>query len=94
MKVKQQWSERTLAKAIGCSTGLVHRLPAWQAWRKKQNKPKHNSAPKAIPATSKVLGAVGNEDPELKHLIAEQTRNFEESPLVPTNPREGRRLKL
>ena len=69
LKSKKEWTQRELAKAIGCADGQVCELPAYKVWRD-EHKPKGDKAPKAIPATDKVLASVGKEDAELERLIA------------------------
>jgi hypothetical protein len=67
-------SVRKLAKAIGCSEGLIAQLPAWRAYQdqlKKMDKSKAGG-PKAIRLTDAVLASQGQDDPELERLIAEQ----------------------
>jgi hypothetical protein len=93
LKAKQKWSVRKLAEAIGCSEGLVAKLPAWRTWLD-EHKPKRDRAPKAISATSKVLEAVGEPDSELERLIDEQQSDFEPSPLVSQERKRSRRSKL
>lgn len=68
---------RELAEAIGCSQGLVSRLPAWRAYRKglTQDKP---PAPRAESLTDRVLDNVGQVDAELNRLIAEQEADMAE----------------
>ncbi|HBO43787.1 MAG TPA: hypothetical protein DD670_07615 [Planctomycetaceae bacterium] len=55
---------RALAEKIGCSTGLVTSLPAWQAYQKglEARKPR---APKAVTLSDAVLAREGRADPDL-----------------------------
>jgi hypothetical protein len=93
LKSKKKWTQRELAKAIGCAVGQVCELPAYKAWRD-EHKPKGDKAPKAIPATDKVLASVGKEDAELERLIAEQEKDLVDSPLISNARKQSRRPKV
>jgi hypothetical protein len=69
-----KWSQRTLAKVIGCAIGQISRLPAWQAYAEEngQQRNKRYSLPKAVGLTDKVLETAGQNDAELQRLMAEQ----------------------
>jgi hypothetical protein len=89
-------SVRKLAKAIGCSTGMAAKLPAWlahQAELEQQGK-KKAPGPKAMGLTDRVLSAKGQDDSQLETLIAEQQADFEESPLVSRARKHRRRPKV
>jgi len=89
-------SVRQLAKAIGCSTGLVTYLPAWRAyqeWLERQGRKKPHS-PKVVALSKGVLVSEGQNDPELERLIAEQQADYEESPLVSQARKHRRRRKV
>jgi hypothetical protein len=88
-----RWSQRTLAKAIGCSAGLVSVLPAWQAYAEERGLGgKGPSVPKAVSLTPAVLAGEGRRDEELEQLIAQHQADFEESPLV-SHARKHRRRR-
>jgi len=77
-------SIRKLAGEIKCSSGLVSKLPAWIAYQEKLEKlgkKKHFGA-KARRLDGVVLDNKPCNDAELERLIAEQTADFEDSPLV------------
>ncbi|MBU4273122.1 MAG: hypothetical protein KKA28_14775 [Planctomycetes bacterium] len=69
-----KWTYRGLAGAVGCSGGLVPKLPAWQAYKEEiqGQRKKKTPAPKAVSLTDKVLATTGQNDEELKRLMAEQ----------------------
>jgi hypothetical protein len=71
----KKWTVRRMAKAIGCSTGLLNRLPAWRAYRLEQRNKEKAPAPKAVGLTEVVLANEGQEDPSLAMLIAEQDKD-------------------
>ncbi|MCE5303090.1 MAG: hypothetical protein LLF97_08285 [Planctomycetaceae bacterium] len=93
---KTTWSERKLAKAIGCSAGLVHKLPAWRAHQEElaMKGKKTAGGPKACGLTDGIMASKGQDDPELERLIAEQQADFEESPLVSNARKHRRRPKV
>lgn len=68
---------RKLAKAIGCSTGLVGKLPAWTAYQDGLRRKKSPSSPIAVSLTDRVLTTKGQYDPELAKLIGEQRADDE-----------------
>lgn len=72
-------SVRKLAQAIGCSPALAGETDAWKAYQEAKKKPR---APKAVGLTDAIEAGMGQPDGELNQLIAEQTADFEESPLV------------
>ncbi len=71
----KRWTIRTLASAIGCSDGLVPKLPEWQVYSQERGltNASKQRAPKAVGFTRAVEATQGQEDPELVRLIAEQT---------------------
>jgi hypothetical protein len=79
---KKRWTERTLARAIGCSPAQVHSLPAWRAYYEEHGVKKKATAPKAVGLTDAVLANEGREDAELSRLLADQAADYEPSPLV------------
>jgi hypothetical protein len=93
---KMKWSERKLAKAIGCSPPLVHLLPAWRAHQEAltQQGKKKTPIPKAVGLTDKMLSTEGQNDPELERLISEHQADFEESPLISHARKYRRRRKV
>jgi hypothetical protein len=72
---------RKLAERVGCSTGLVCELPAWRAYQDKLKR-ENPRAPRAVSLTDAVLAKEDRDDEELARLIAEQTADLEESPLI------------
>jgi hypothetical protein len=90
---KKRWTVRDLAKAIGCSGGLVPNLPAWEAYAEEHSlkRDKAHAAPKAVALTRKVLANEGCSDAQLERLIAEQAADFEGSPLVSKERKHLRR---
>lgn len=79
LKSQKYRTVRTLANAIGCSEGLIGRLPAWQAYQSELEKQglKKPSAPKAVSLTDGILANEGRNDPELERLIDEQAEDDE-----------------
>jgi hypothetical protein len=67
-----RWSLRALSKAIGCSDGMVPKLPAWQAYREEKGLRKGPAAPKGVTLSDKISETEGKPDEELERLIAEQ----------------------
>jgi len=69
---RKKWSVRSLAKAIGCSQGLVGKLPVWQAYQ--TDHPRTPKAPKAVSLTDHLLATTSadSDGDELQRLIAEQ----------------------
>jgi hypothetical protein len=92
---KPAWTQRTLAHAIGCSPGLVTKLPAWQTYRQEHvpSGKKKAGGPRAVGLTASVLANEGQNDPELERLIAEQTADCKDSPLI-SNARKHRRRRM
>ena len=90
----KRWSLRTLADAIGCSTTLVHGLPAWRTYADEHGLTrKEAAAPKAVSLTPAVLANEGRDDAELQRLIAEQHDEDEGSPLDPAPSKRRRRRR-
>ena len=63
---------RRWAKAIGCSTGLVVKLPFWLECQKRLGKSNRSAKPKSVSLTDGVTATLGQNDPELERLIGEQ----------------------
>jgi hypothetical protein len=86
---------RRWAKAIGCSTGLVSKLPFWQKCKAKLGSKESAKRPKVVAFTKPLEDTLGQDDPELKRLIEEQEADCEPSSLdnTPKYPR-SRRHKL
>jgi hypothetical protein len=63
-KGRRRWTCRSLAKAIGCSSGLVPDLPAWQAYAEDHGLKRHakDHALKAVSLTKPLLELKGQED--------------------------------
>jgi hypothetical protein len=73
------------ADAIGCSTGLVTRLPLWREMMKQTGRGRRDgtSTPQVVSLTSRVEAVAGQGDRNevLEQLIAEQKSDDEGSPL-------------
>lgn len=85
-------SVRQWAKAIGCSAGLVSKLPYWVETRDKRRRAKGpGKGPKTISLTAglEAVTGQGDRDEALRQLISEQEADYEPSPLE--DDREGRR---
>lgn len=74
---------REWAQAIGCSEGLVTRLPFWQQTMDQTGRGKAGKAPapKAVSLTKNLEAVVGDQDDNLRKLIEEQQADMEPSPL-------------
>jgi hypothetical protein len=78
---------RGWAAAIGCSTGLVTKLPLWQATIKKTGRGRsgRTPAPKTVSFTPALEATIGtrddSDDERLKQLVEEQRADYEPSPL-------------
>jgi hypothetical protein len=80
-------SMRQWAKAIGCSVGLVAKLPFWRlVQERKRPTGGAPSPPPAIPLTPPVLASVGQDDDPLRRLIEQQQADHEPSPLEDDPP--------
>lgn len=91
MKQAREW-----AAAIGCSLGIVNKLPIWKACMEQRRKAAPPKAPKAVSLTTRLeniidsrgkMGrnvAMTNGDGELEKLIREQQGDFEPSPMDPS----------
>lgn len=90
LKYPKMRTVRALAAKIGCSTGLIGKLPAWKAYRARVSKEYPPPAPKAVSQTDAVWANEGRSDKELEGLIAEQTKDFEPSPLVSVERKRNR----
>jgi hypothetical protein len=75
-------TSRELATGIGCSTGLVSKLPAWQAVKEQRNKGRQPKKAGTMALTPKMEQVVGVEGDALAKLIGEQEADAEPSPLV------------
>jgi hypothetical protein len=75
-------TSRELAAGIGCSTGLVSKLPAWQAVKEQRDKGRQPKKAGNIALTPKMEQVVGVEGDALAKLISEQESDAEPSPLV------------
>jgi hypothetical protein len=89
---------RQLAKGIGCSTGLVSGLPAWQGVNERRQKQRQTKKATVVSLTSKIERTAGTQDQSLARLIDEQMEDAEPSPLEddPPDDRQGapRKAKL
>lgn len=65
---------RALAKRIGCSLGLVRKLPFWQKMMQVTGRGRQGRAarPKAVTFTDKLENTIGDRDEELQRLTEEQ----------------------
>jgi len=68
---KRRVTANELRKAVGCSKGLVVKLPAWRVYQEARKKAKP-PAPRAVRLTDGALANKGKDDRELERLIAEQ----------------------
>jgi hypothetical protein len=73
---------RELAAGVGCSTGLVSKLPAWKAVKEQRDKGRQPKKAGNIALTPKMEQVVGVEGDALAKLIGEQEADAEPSPLV------------
>jgi hypothetical protein len=89
---------RKWAKAIGCSEGLVSKLPFWRATMERTGRGrKDNSpAPKVVSLTRDVeaVSGEGDRDEQLRRLIAEHKADEEPSPLDDTSRKVRTRKRL
>jgi hypothetical protein len=85
---------REWAKAIGCSMGLVAKLPFWLTTMEQTGRSQKGRVPlpKAVSLTSNLEAVVGDDDAELRRLMDEQQADAEPSPLDddPPNARPRR----
>jgi hypothetical protein len=76
---------REWAKAIGCSTGLVAKLPLWiETQARKQRQPRgQGKSPKTVSLTANLEAVTGHGDKDaaIRQLIKEQEADYEPSPL-------------
>jgi hypothetical protein len=91
-------SVRKWAEAIGCSTGLVLKLPFYQQCSERADTSRKGKAkrPEIVALTKAVEARAGCEDKDLERLVAEQEGDFEPSPLAadpPDNPLKVRQHK-
>jgi hypothetical protein len=66
-KTQRQW-----AKAIGCSVGLVTKLPFWKETMKQSGRGRGPKAAKVVPMSEQGWATVGEQNQELQKLIKEQ----------------------
>lgn len=76
-------SQRDWSREIGCSVGLVCKLPMWRAVMKRRPK---GRKPKAVALTDKLEATIGKDDEALQDLIGEQQADDEPSPLEDDDP--------
>jgi hypothetical protein len=89
-------SLREWAQAIGCSTGLVARLPLWIRLRERKRQLRgQGKSPPTVSLTPGLEAVVGGEDTEgaIRQLIEEQREDFEPSPLE-EDPVEGWKIQV
>src|SRR5262249_20575463 len=88
---------RQWAKAIGCSAGLVVKLPFWRATMEQTGRGRKDNvpAPKVVSLTRdlEAVTGEGDRDEELKRLIAEQAADSEPSPVDDAASRKVRTRK-
>ncbi len=77
---------RQLAKGVGCSTGLVSKLPAWKAVKEQRDIGRQPKKTVTFALTKKMELTIGVEDKQLAKLIAEQQADSEQSPLEDDAP--------
>ncbi|MGA2256402.1 MAG: hypothetical protein ABSG53_17265 [Thermoguttaceae bacterium] len=83
---------RTLSKAIGYSTRLCVKLPAWRAFQEEKKSSSTSRAARTVPLTPESLANVGNGHTELEQLIAEQVRDAKAENLYPPRPNQVKRF--
>jgi hypothetical protein len=71
-KTQRQW-----AQAIGCSVGLVAKLPLWKTAMRQSGRGKGEKKPKAVPLSEQgwSMAGEGERDEVLRQLIDEQQRD-------------------
>jgi hypothetical protein len=74
-------SSRDLAAQIGCSSGLISKLPAWRAVQEQLAAGARPKRMKTVSLSDTVLATTGRKDDPLQKLIAEQEADTEPSPL-------------
>ncbi len=80
-------SQREWAEAIGCSDGLVSKLPLWQkTMQLSGRRRKGRGTSKAVSFTKALENTIGEQDDPLQGLIAEQEADYEPSPLEEDTP--------
>jgi hypothetical protein len=79
---------REWAEAIGCSEGLVPKLPLWQQTMKQSGRGRKDkpNRPKKVALTDEILAKHGQEDEALQHLIEDHQKDAEPSPLEDDPP--------
>ena len=79
--------QREWAEAIGCSDGLINKLPLWQKTMEKtgRGRKERGTKPKKVSLTKAIEETVGEGEKheQLSRLIAEQEQDYEPSPLDP-----------
>ncbi len=87
---------RELQARIGCSIGLVSKLPAWEAVQEQKSKGREPKKAKVVSLTAKLQRTAGDEDKSLAKLIDEQDADAEPSPMQDDPRRDGspRRAKV
>jgi hypothetical protein len=79
---------REWAEAIGCSEGTVAKLTLWRETMKATGRGRSGrvAPPKAVSLTGNLEAGIGDEDANLKRLIAEQAADAEPSPREEDQP--------
>ncbi len=67
-----EWQVRTLAKQVGCSTGLIAKCPAWKAYKELRDQRRKKGAIKTVSLTAQMEAVLGVDGESLPELIAEQ----------------------
>jgi hypothetical protein len=83
-KTQRQW-----ARAIGCATGQIAKLPLWREVAKETGRDRtgKRKRPRVVSLTERVLAKTADPQAELNRLVAEQRRDDEPSPLEEERPR-------
>lgn len=81
LQVNTNATARELAAGIACSTGLVSKLPAWQAVKEQRDNLRQPKKVAVVSLSAKLQRIAGNEDESLAKLIGEQEADAEPSPL-------------
>ncbi len=73
-------SQRKIAAVIGCSHGLVGKTPVWKALQARKRADHQPKTLKAMNLSDKVLNDIGTNDAQLQQVMADQRKDFEQSP--------------
>jgi hypothetical protein len=77
-KTQRQWAE-----ALGCSTGLVSKLPFWKKAMKLSGRGRGEKKPRAVPLTDERLATAAERQAKLQKLIDEQQADDRQEEIHP-----------